>query len=115
MATQDTTLFMNQGADTSFMITLTNDDGSIKDLTGYTARSRFARNYASLTKYDFLASIGSPAESGTVVLRLFNEDTKNIKPGLYVFDLEILYNDTDETIIERVLEGVLEISPSVTQ
>lgn len=115
MATQNTTLFMNQGADTVFTIYVTNDDGTAKDLSLYTARSMFARSHSSVTKHDFNAVVRTPGTLGMVEISLSSEDTTNIRPGLYVFDTEIVYEDSDETIVERVLEGVLEISPSVTQ
>lgn len=115
MATQNTTLFMNQGSDTIFTIYVTNDDGSTKDLSTYTARAKFARSHASVTKHDFNATVRSPGTTGIVDISLTSEYTASIKPGLYVFDVEIVYSDSDQTSIERVLEGVLEISPSVTQ
>ena len=37
-------------------------------------------------------------------------------PGKYVFDTEISYLDSNlDTIVERVLEGVLNVTPSVTK
>jgi hypothetical protein len=37
-------------------------------------------------------------------------------PSKYVYDVEMSYQDSDDnTIIERVLEGILNVSPSVTK
>lgn len=115
MATQSTTLFTNQGSDTVFTIYVTNDDGTPKDLSLFTARSKFARSHASVTKHNFTSSIRTPGTLGIVTIELSASTTSAVKPGLYVFDTEIVYTDNDQTIIERVLEGTLEISPSVTQ
>lgn len=113
---QSTSLFMNQGSDTTFTIYVTNDDGTPKDLSEYTVRSKFARSHASVTTHDFLAGVRTPSTAGIVDLTLSPSDTTSIKPGLYVFDTEIVYGlgDSDQNV-ERVLEGILEISPSVTQ
>jgi len=39
-----------------------------------------------------------------------------MKAGRYVYDVELSYQDSDEnTIIERVLEGQITVTPSVTK
>jgi len=108
-------LYVNQGADTSWEISLVNDDGTEKDLTNYTVRAKFAKHPRSVTTHEFIASVAPPATAGVIVLRLLNDDLTSLKDGLYVYDAELVFSDSDETIVERVLEGVLEINPSVTQ
>jgi len=104
-------LHASQGSDTVFTITLQDQNGAVQDLTGYTVRSKYARAHSSATKYSFLAEIKSPATDGKITLTLTDSATDSIKPGNYVFDTELV----DSTgSVDRVLEGLLEISPSVT-
>ena len=112
--TTTSNLFVNQGSDTSFELILENDDGTIKDLTGYAARAYFAKHPRSVTKHQIIADIPVPT-AGVLVLRFLSSTTSSLKDGLYMYDAELVYTDEDETIVERVLEGVLEINPSVTQ
>jgi hypothetical protein len=49
-------------------------------------------------------------------IALTNTQTDALKPGRYVYDVEISFVDSDgDTIIERVLEGKIEVTPSVTR
>jgi hypothetical protein len=59
----------------------------------------------------------SPAAAGKCTLTLTNTQTDAMKaPGRYFYDVELSVVDSDgDTIIERVLEGVLDITPSVTK
>ena len=113
--TTTSTLFVNQGADYSFEISLANDDGTEKDLTGYTARAYFAKSPYSVTKTQIIAEVASPATAGVVTFRFTPEITNAVKGGSYLYDAEIIFADSDETITERILEGVLEIVPSISQ
>ena len=46
-----------------------------------------------------------------------NLQTDTMKPGRYVYDVELesYDSDTDATIVERILEGKLTVTPSVTR
>ena len=48
--------------------------------------------------------------------QLRNTQTDALKAGRYVYDVELSYTDSaDNTIIERILEGQLTVTPSVTK
>ena len=48
-------------------------------------------------------------------LKLTNTQTTSLKAGRYVYDVELSHTDSAaNTIIERVLEGVITVTPSVT-
>tara|TARA_S200002703_G_scaffold78994_2_gene68009 strand:- start:1021 stop:1380 length:360 start_codon:yes stop_codon:yes gene_type:complete len=113
--TTQTNLYVNQGTDFSSEITLVNDDGTAKDLTSYTARSYFAKSPTSDTRHEITAEVASPATSGVVTLRLSASDTISIKGGSYLYDVEIIYSSGGVTTTERVLEGILELAPSISQ
>lgn len=52
-----------------------------------------------------------------IQLSLSNQQTDAMKPGNYVYDVEIHTYDSDigATIVERILEGKLTVTPSVTK
>tara|TARA_E500000331_G_C17255235_1_gene712802 strand:- start:1189 stop:1557 length:369 start_codon:yes stop_codon:yes gene_type:complete len=112
---------ITQGADVAIEIHLINDSDSAYDLTNRSVASKMKRNYTDSAgdpdTVTFNASIISPPTSGIVNLSLTNTQTDALKTrGRYVYDVEISYVDSDSnTIIQRVLEGQAEVSPSVTK
>lgn len=114
MSTTYVDLYVNQATDYVTLITLTDDNGALLDLTGYAIRAKFARHWSSTTKYNFTTEVASPASAGTFTLRLFVADTSQIKPGRYQYDVEIFYDFGGQSTVERVIEGVLYLEPSVT-
>ena len=51
-----------------------------------------------------------------MTISLTNTQTDLLKAGRYVYDVELAFLDSDSnTIIERVLEGRVQVSPSVTR
>jgi hypothetical protein len=111
---------IDQGADVALEIHLVELDGSKKDLTGHSAAAKMKRSYTSTDSadiVDFTTSIADPNTDGVLVLELSNIQTDALNPRLrYVYDVELSYSDSDgNTIIERVLEGKINVSPSVTR
>lgn len=109
---------IDQGADVAVEIHLVNTDNSKKNLTGYSVAAKLKKNYNSdsADTTTFSSIIADPATDGIVTLTLNNSQTDALKPGRYVYDVEISYQDSDEnTIIERVLEGRVQVTPSVTR
>jgi len=111
-------LKIDQGTDVVIEIYLVNPDGSKKNLTGYSVAASMATRYdaPALEKIAFTATVASPATDGVVNLALSNTqtDTLNSKKK-YIYDVEISSLDGATTIVERVLEGKITISPSVTE
>lgn len=111
-------LTIDQGTDVAIEIYLVNPDGSVKDLTGYSVAASMAPRYdaPALEKVAFTAAVGSPATDGIVNLSLTNTQTNvlNAKKR-YVYDVEIAVDDNGSTVVERVLEGKITITPSVTE
>jgi hypothetical protein len=104
-------LYIEQG--TSFSTTITLDDvyGDIYDLTGYTANSQIRKSYySSNATAAFLAIVD--ANTGTVSLSMSTPTTANIAAGRDVYDTIIKTPAGDAT---RILEGVVDVSPSVTR
>lgn len=110
-------LQIDQGTDVAIEIYLVNPDGSKKNLNGYTAAAKMALNYAadSADKISFTAGVQSPATNGIVNLSLTNSQTQSLNyKKRYVYDVEISKDSDGTTIVERVLEGKITITPSVT-
>jgi len=105
-------IVIDQGADYSASIDVTDSDGDTIDLSGYTAARQIRKTYSSSTAVDFTVSIASPASAGTLNIGLSNTQTNAMKAGRYVYDVEITNSGGVKT---RVLEGQVEITPGVTQ
>jgi len=111
-------LTIDQGADVAIDLYLTNRNGSAKDLTGYTGAAKMATSHDAKDsdKVSFTANVASPATDGILNLSLTNSQTSALNPRRrYVYDVEISSVDSDDTAtIERVLQGLITVTPSVT-
>lgn len=112
-------LIIDQGADVAIELELLEKDGSVKDLTGFSAAAVMKRSYNAdsdnTQAFTTLIDAETP-ENGKLILELTNAQTDTLKPGRWVYDVEISYLDSDaNTVIERVLEGNIQVSPSVTR
>ena len=112
-------LTIDQGSDVAVEIHLVETDGSKKNLTNYSVAAKLKKSYNSDSDdtHDFAAIVTDPATDGIITLSLTNAvtDALNAKKK-YVYDVEISYQDSDEnTIVERVLEGLVNVTPSVTR
>lgn len=112
-------LTIDQGADVAVELLLLEKDGSIKDLTGFSASAKMKRSYNadSDNTQAFTTTIDAQTpENGKLILELTNTQTDALKAGRWVYDVEISYVDSDgNNIIERVLEGNIQVTPSVTR
>lgn len=101
----------DQGSDFFSVITVEGSDGNIFDLTGYTARGQVRKSYTSSTAYDLHAAILNPT-NGLINISLSSTQTAAMRPGRYVYDVEIV---DAQNVVTRVVEGQVEISPRVTR
>lgn len=110
---------IDQGTDVAIELELLDKDGSAKSLIGFSAAAKAKRSYNAdsdntVTFTSTLTDVNRPL--GKLILELSNSQTDAMKAGRWLYDVEISYVDSDEnTIIERVLEGNLEVKPSVTR
>ena len=108
---------IDKGSDVAVEIHLVDKDGSAKDLSGYTVSASLKKTYTSDSADTtvFSSIVASPASDGVATISLTNTQTDALKNGRYVYDVELSYEDSDgDTIIERVLEGRVQVTPSVT-
>lgn len=104
-------LTVDQGSDVTFTIDVTDTNGDILNLTGYSAAGQIRKSFSSSTAVDFTATITN-ATRGEVTLQLSNTQTNAMKAGRYLYDVEITSSGGAKT---RVLEGQLEVMAGVTQ
>ncbi len=104
-------ILVDQGADYSASIDVTDNDGDNINLTGYSGAGQIRKSYSSTTAVNFTVAVASPATAGVLNISLSNSQTNAMKAGRYVYDVEI----TKAGVKTRVLEGQLEITPGVTQ
>ena len=109
-------LYIERGA--SFDISITLDDvyGNNYDLTNATAKSQIRKSYYSAnTTAQFTTTIDE--SSATIALSLDSNQTANIAPGRYVYDTIVSFAGAPGTAntVVRILEGVIDVSPSTTR
>jgi hypothetical protein len=103
-------LYIDQGTTYSLTITVSDQNGDVKDLTDYTVTAQLRKSYYSSTATSFTASASSPTD-GEITISLTATQTSALKAGRYVYDIEI---ESDEETL-RVLEGIVVINPEVTR
>lgn len=105
-------LTAEQGTDTTFQVDVVDANRNPRDLTGISVAAKFRKQYNSNVVYEFEDSVATPAADGIINLHLDAAFTNTIDAGRYFYDVEIT-TVTDTT--ERIVEGILEITPAVTQ
>jgi len=109
---------IDQGADHTIQLELVDKNDAKKDLSGYSVAAQIRKTYSSSDSdaVTFSTQIASPATTGILNLTLTNTQTAAMKAGRYVYDVEISFVDSDaNTVVERILEGQITVSPSVTR
>jgi hypothetical protein len=118
--TQYEILSINQSTDVSIDLYLIDENKSPKNLTGYQVAAKMSISYDAIDsdKISFLGIVRSPAADGIVNLSLTNAITAELNPKKrYVYDVELSHvnSETSATVVERVLEGLITVNPSVTR
>lgn len=124
-------LQIDQGTDVVVKLECYNSDGTKKMLNYYDSdqetimalylvRGKIKKTYNSKDSdsIDFsTTTISAGIEDHIIELSLTNLQTDEMKPGRYVYDVEIesYDSDTNATIVERILEGKITVTPSVTR
>lgn len=103
-------LVIDQGADFTATITLSDVNGNLIDLTGFNGRSQIRKHYTSLTAIEMAIYIDVPTAS--VTLSLPAAQTGLLSSGRYVYDVE-LTNIANNVV--RIIEGIVTVTPQVTR
>jgi hypothetical protein len=108
---------IDQGADVTIELHLVDKNDAVKNLTGHTVTAKMKKNYNSDSSDTtaFTTLVSSPT-TGVASMSLTNTQTNALKIGKYVYDVELSFVDSaSATIVERVLEGRIQVTPSVTK
>ena len=107
-------LQIDRGATFSSDVTVTDTDGTAFDLTGYTAAAKMALGYASTrTRVILTTTINGDPTTGIITISLTADQTSVLEaPARYVYDVEI--TKTSDSTVTRVIEGIITVSPDVT-
>lgn len=108
-----TNLYVDAGTTYNVIISCVGADGNPLNLTGYTVASQIRKSYQSTTAYNFNPTIFS-AEAGKIKLSLTATQSSAIKPGRYLYDVEITSPGVTPTK-SRVAEGIVIVTPEITQ
>ena len=103
--------YIDQGSDFSTTVSLTDSNGDILNLTGYTALAQVRKTYGSSTiAATFTTAIA--AATGQLTLTLADTVTAGMTSGRYVYDVLLTDSSGDKT---RVLEGQAVLTPGVSR
>ena len=108
---------LDQGADVAIQLHCVDKNDAVKNLAGHEVTAKLKKNYNSTDSdtVNFTTVVSSTSE-GIITLSLTNTQTDTLKPGRYVYDVELSFQDSDSnTIVERILEGRMQVTPSVTK
>lgn len=106
-------LVIDQGTTYSLSVTVADANGNALDLTDYSVRAQMRRSYGSTSSISFTATKADDPTTGEITISLTATQTSSLKPGRYVYDLEI--EDTTTNSVTRVIEGIITVTPEVTR
>ena len=107
-----TNLKIDQGASFSSDVTVTNSDGNVTDLTGYTTEAKMAKSYGASDSVTITSALASDPTTGVIELTLNDTQTGALDaPARYVYDVYLTQTSTSK--VTRVIEGVITIDPRV--
>jgi hypothetical protein len=104
-------LVIDQGTTFSVDLDLTDDNGDILSLDGFSANSQLRKWYTSTNSTAFATAIN--VASGQITLTLTANQTGLLTAGRYVYDVELTQNSTNA--VSRVVEGIVTVTPQVTR
>lgn len=105
-------LTVNAGSNFSETFTLEDAGKYFLNLTGCSVAAQMRKWAGSVTAIDFTTSILDPPSEGQIMIELTSDQTKEIKPGRYVYDVLV----TDEVGYKfKVIEGMVLVREGVTR
>ena len=109
-------LEIDQGASAKWQVQCLGPDGNIRDLSNFRARGSVKKIYetSDSDSLNFLVNIEAPPTSGVVTFSLNASQTSQITRRRYVYDVEMEIQEDSDITVERILEGKVLVSRSVT-
>lgn len=107
---------IDQGSDVVIPIVLKDPEGTVLDLTGYTARMQIRPYFASSRVIDELTTENGRCEidaaNGKITLRFPHANTEKYPPSILRYDIEM---ESSFGEVTRILEGRFVVRPEVTR
>lgn len=103
-------LVIDQGTSFSATIDVTNADGAVFNLSGYTVAAQMRKNYTSSAATTFSSTHNGTG--GAITLSLLPAVTATIEPGRYLYDVEVTSSGGSVT---RIVEGIVTVTPGMTR
>ena len=110
MAVPVVNIVIEQGADYSSSLTITNPDGSPYTIFNNSAAASLKKHPESEVSYTFTSEIDP--DDGQILLSMSNALTSTIPPGRYFYDIVI--TNTNDGYKSRVIEGMAMVTPGIT-
>lgn len=104
-------LQIDQGAQYSSTITVSDPSGNTSNLVGHTANAQIRRVWSSVTSTPFQVTL-TDAPNGVLTMAMTSANTALLNTGRHVYDLK-LTNPAGE--VRRVFEGIVVVNPSVSR
>ena len=106
-------LYVDQGTTFNNVINITDDlTNDYVNVSGYTVTSQLRRSYYSANASANITCTITDAPNGEITLSMTAANTALIKAGRYLFDVRTVDR---ASITSRIVEGIITITPRVTQ
>ena len=90
-----------QGADFTKTFTSKESDGSVTNLSGYSAEAKIKKHYTSTTSTSF--SVGITSTTGEVTISMPSTTTVSLDSGRYYYDVKLT---SGTGAVSRLVEGM---------
>jgi len=101
---------VDQGSDFSLQLTI-QESGIAKDLSGFSLRGQMRPTKDSSTLTATFTTSITDVTGGVCTISLPYTTTENITVGQYFYDIELFTGST----VQRIIEGLVTVSPEVTR
>ena len=107
-------LFIDQGSNFSTTVNINDDNTNLpQNVYGYVVTSSLRRSLLSANAAaNLTCSLSDPA-NGEFLISMTAGDTANLRSGSYFFDVKTY--DSINQVTNRLIEGVIFVTPSVTK
>lgn len=106
-------LYIDQGSDYTATVVIKTSTGIPLNLTTYTVKAQIRKSYGSSFSYNFDTEIIGPYTEGRIRITLPASTSDLMQPGRWLYDIEITQSPSGDKT--RVLEGLIILSPQITQ
>lgn len=106
-------LYIDQGTTFRNVINLADDlTNAPINVAGYTVECQMRRSYYSQNASGNIACTLGTVANGEIIMSMTPANTANLKVGRHLFDIKT----TDSLgVVNRVLEGIIHVTPQVTR